>query len=255
MTWIIKLGGSVITRAGGSPYDLENTQRLAEEIAPFVKNTILVHGTGHVGKPYAITHDFLHDGLISADRQLLACEIRNALRRLNVDVVDTLRNAGIAAYGVQAATYFGENMNDVRFESSQRELRRQMSLGHVPVFFGDLMPLSDGTFQVFSSDQMTANLAEQLGPDNVVFLTDVAGVFGLDKQPLSHISRENLDCAYDGNSDSSDVSGGMRSKLKHALRAAKYAKACVIASGREPGIVRGVLSGDRVSCTVVLAEI
>jgi len=254
VTWIIKLGGSVITRAGDSPYDLENTQRLAEEISPFVKNTILVHGTGHVGKPYAITHKFLHDGRISADQKLLACEIRNALRRLNVDVVDTLREAGIPAYGVQAATYFSEDMNEVRFASAQRELRRQMDLGHVPVFFGDLMPMSDGTFQVFSSDRITANLAQQLEPKKVVFLTDVTGVLGLDKQPLSHISRDKLDYIYNGKSDSSDVSGGMRGKLKHALRAAPYAKRCVIASGREPGNVRGGLSGDPVSCTVVLAE-
>lgn len=258
MTRIIKLGGSVITRDDPrEPFDAKNTARLAGELAPFASGTILTHGTGFVGKPFANEHNFVHSGLLSADRKLLAAKICNSLRRLNVAVVETLRSAGIAAFGIQPSLFFDEQMHDFRCPEFEQTLLQQVQSGHVPVFFGDLMPLSSGDFQVFSSDRMTAILTRMLTPECVFFLSNVAGVFGRDSkghreaQPLACITSDTLDSVFEGASDRSDVSGGMRRKVEFALSAAKHTDTCVIASGHEHGLLARLLGGDRARCTEV----
>jgi isopentenyl phosphate kinase len=260
VTRIIKLGGSVITHDDPKdPFDAKNTARLAGELAPFARGTILTHGTGFVGKPFANEHDFVHNGLLTADRKLLAAKIRNSLRRLNVAVVDALRHAGIPAYGVQPSVFFDEHMRDLRFPEFEQAMLQQMRSGHVPVFFGDLMPLANGDFQVFSSDRMTAILARKLNPQSVIFLSDVAGVFGSDadgqrrSQPLACIKPDTLDEIFVDVGDGSDVSGGMRGKVELALSAAKHSGRCVIANGLEHGLLAKLLSGDSVPCTEVCA--
>lgn len=260
MTRIIKLGGSVITRDDPKePFDAKNTARLAGELAPFASGTILTHGTGFVGKPFANEHNFAHSGLLTADRKLLAAKIRYSLRRLNVAVVETLQSAGIAAFGIQPSLFFDEQMHDFRCPEFEKALLQQVQSGHVPVFFGDLMPLSSGDFQVFSSDRMTAILARKLNPQSVIFLSDVAGVFGSDadgqrrSQPLACITPDTLDEIFVDAGDRSDVSGGMRGKVELALSAAKHSGRCVIANGLEPGLLAKLLSGDSVPCTEVCA--
>lgn len=260
MIRIVKLGGSVITREDAErPFDADTVARLAQELAPFSNGIVLTHGTGHVGKPFASKYNFVRSGRVAANQQALAAEIRNALRGLNVEVVDALRHAGIPAYGVQPSVFFDEQMQDLRFPEFEQAMLQQMRSGHVPVFFGDLMPLASGDFQVFSSDRMTAILARKLNPQSVIFLSDVAGVFGSDadgqrrSQPLACIKPDTLDEIFVDAGDGSDVSGGMRGKVELALSAAKHSGRCVIANGLEHGLLAGLLSGDSVPCTEVRA--
>lgn len=260
MTRIIKFGGSVITRDDpNDSFDFENTSRLSKEIMPLTSGTVLVHGTGHVGKPFAVEHEYVEDGLIAAEQTLLIAEIRNALLRLNADVVATLCSNGVPAFSVSPATFFDEDMKEFRHASLVTELRQQMQLGHVPVFYGDLMPRSDGVFQVFSSDRITAILSRRIKPDRVVFLTDVAGVFAKNRKgekarnPMRELSSGNLDDVFHSAGDQSDVSGGMQAKITNALEVASHAGECLIANGQKKGALAAILAGQPVECTRVVA--
>lgn len=261
MRRLVKLGGSVITRSDTVDlFDADNTSRLATELLESGSGLILVHGTGHVGKPYAVEHEFVDCGFISADRTELTAEIRSELRRLNTSVVNSLCDAGIRAYEVSPESYFSEDMTKFRDPRFICELRQQVQLGGVPVFYGDLMPLSNGASQVFSSDRVTSILARYIKFQQVIFLTDVAGVFGCElsgqraKRPLRELSASNRDAVFRSESDESDVSGGMQRKIDVALSIATYADECIIASGREKGVLAALLSGQQIDCTRVISE-
>jgi len=259
MTRIIKLGGSVITRDDpNDPFDFENTSRLGRELMPFASGTLLVHGTGHVGKPFAVEHEFVEDGILAADQTLLIAKIRNALLRLNSDVVATLCRNGVPAFSVSPANCFTEDMSNFRHVSLVSELRQQMRVGHVPVFYGDLMPLSNGQFQVFSSDKITAILSRHFKTDQVVFLTDVAGVFGKNnkgekaRSPMPELALGNLQDVFQSASDEADVSGGMQAKIRIALDVASHTAECLIANGQEKSVLASILAGQRIECTRVV---
>ena len=88
---IIKFGGSIISESNsGTHFNFKNTERLAQELSPFYKGSVLVHGTGHVGKPPAIKYGYVKNGIIAKEDKLLALEIKSSIRRLNQLVVDTL---------------------------------------------------------------------------------------------------------------------------------------------------------------------
>jgi len=81
---IIKFGGSIITNTSTeSKFNKKNTLRLAKEIYPYYKGCILIHGTGHVGKPPAIKYGYVESGIVQKNQQLIALHIKNSLRELN----------------------------------------------------------------------------------------------------------------------------------------------------------------------------
>lgn len=260
---LIKFGGSVITRVDPTEsFDAENLTRLASELKGLGRGhgMILVHGTGHIGKPYAVEHGFLADGLISADQTNLIAEIKGALRSLNARVVEILVTSGVPAFAASPALFFDSCMKDFRQDNLIRELTDQLEQKCVPVFFGDLMPLPDGRHQVFSSDRIMAILARRLLPRQVIFLTNVPGVFGRDEhgkraeRPMRELTRDRLDEVFQGQSDADDVSGGMQAKIRLAIDIASYTDECVIASGVEEGVLAALLSGKPVACTKLIGE-
>lgn len=254
---LIKLGGSVITRSGPSALFADNLGRLAEELRAHAGPTVLIHGTGHVGKPWAIEHGFLREGIVPAAKPALAADIAADLIGLNEAVVACLREAGIDARGVRPADFFGEDMHTPRSPDRLRSLHDTLASGATPVFHGDLMPLADGGHRVFSSDAMAAGLSELLAPAHMLFLSDVDGVFppGVDgghgTEPLAAISAADLDRIYRDAGDRHDVSGGMSAKVEHALRAAGHAGRCTIGNGLRPGRLEALLNGVPAPCTEV----
>jgi len=258
---LIKFGGSVITRVDPTEsFDAENLTRLASELNGLGHGTVLVHGTGHIGKPYAVEYGFLADGLISADQTNLIAEIKDALRNLNARVVEILVASGVPAFSASPALFFDSRMKDFRQDNLIRKLTDQLERKCVPVFYGDLMPLSDGQYQVFSSDRIMAILARRLSPRQVIFLTDVPGVFGRDEhgkraeRPMRELTRGRLDEVFQGQSDTVDVSGGMQAKIRLAIDIASNTDECVIASGVEHGVLAALLLGQPVACTKLIGE-
>jgi isopentenyl phosphate kinase len=244
---LIKFGGSVITRPDhDNPFDLHNTQRLASEFAGCRKPCILVHGTGSIGKPAAVRHGYVHDGFIAAQQRLLANRIRHSLRELSRQLVAVLLETGIPAFPVDASLLISEDLSGLRHPGAARELLDLARNGSLPVLHGDHVPCADGRFRVLSSDVIVAALARELNPSHVLFLTDVDGVYADDRERgsiIADLDCETLEQVACGQSDHSDVSGGMRAKLACALEAARHCDTCRIANGRRPGVLADLLAG------------
>lgn len=257
---IIKFGGSVITGESCKEFfNEQNTYRLAKELFPHHPGCILIHGTGLVGKPPAIKHGYLKDGIISKSRSALALTIRNELRQLNQLVVKTLLSASVKAVPFDSVHYFNESMGSLRNNDLHYKLLHTIENGFVPTFYGDLMPRSDGSFRVFSSDTIALILARTLNPDKVIFLSSVKGVYAhqssrgenCEEKVLTTLSTNNVNSIYKSSSDEKDVSGGMIRKVTCALEISRYCKRCFIASGLDSGVLSKLLKGESVTSTLV----
>jgi isopentenyl phosphate kinase len=248
---IIKFGGSIVTSPSAPEFFWkENVRRLAEELAPHRHRSILLHGTGLVGKPHARKFNYLIERRMNPQQRLIALELRSNLRRLNNAVVSALVEAGIPAIPFDIIHCFDESMTNFRHTNIISELKNTIERGLTPVFYGDLMPAPDGSFRVFSSDAMCLILARALRPDNLIFLTDTDGVLASPDSEsdrprlLEELTPDTLHLLHRQESDSTDVSGGMSAKVNVALECARYSRNCIIANGVKQGVLTELLRGN-----------
>ncbi len=260
---VIKVGGSVITNESSQGcFDSEATHRLALELAPHVAGSILVHGTGAVGKRPAVEEGYLEDGILPGSNPLLSIRVKRSLQDLSYRFIQAFLSAGVPVLPLEVASYFDGPSGELRAGGLGQSLLDAVRGGVVPVFHGDIMPQSDDSHSVMSSDVIVLMLTRALRPENVFFLTDVDGVFpedepeGTGSRPLPVLGNGELARMRRENSDKRDVSGGMRAKVRVALRAAGYADNVVIASGIRPGVAAKLLAGQGqgVPCTRLRAS-
>ena len=214
---ILKIGGSVITEKDKPLTSRsEGIQSAAEGIAEFGEPLVLVHGAGSFGHFLARKHGLSrHPSLASP---AAVSEIRGSVMELNSMVIGALRAKGIQVYWLQPfALYNTEGIHE-RWKAILTKLIRQ---GISPISFGDVIPTSEG-FRIISGDEIVRDLAELLQPARVVFATDVDGIYRSyrhDKHPIEELSMEEAKLlAVDP--VKIDVTGGMKGKLKEAIKIA-----------------------------------
>ena len=259
---LIKIGGSVITRDGCEGlFDEENTRRIACEIHSHSHDCILVHGTGLVGKRLAVENGYVKTGRLCADESQLGVTIRRSLRELNGHFIRLLLDSGIPALPMSTEQCFGPAGDRLQHGALGQSLVQATCQGVVPVFCGDFVPQSDGSFQVISSDAIMSVLVRTLRPAATYMFTDADGVYGRSLTDPANsgsvipvLTESNVEEMYRSVRDTTDVSGGMGGKVRHAFDIARHCATCIIASGSVPGVVAKVLAGDDVVCTRVEAN-
>jgi isopentenyl phosphate kinase len=257
---IIKFGGSIISdNDSDSHFNLRNSMRLAKEFYPFFKGSIIIHGTGYVGKPPAIKYGYVKNGIIHKKDKLIALAIKSKIRQLNQELVNTFLSSSIPAIPIDILPFYTESeelYNMGKFEMTISDLLKN---GIVPVFYGDLLPSPDGSYKVFSSDLLTFLLAKTLKPDNVIFLTNVDGVYPditkfVDdncKEIIRELTPDTLASIKWSDKVIADVSGSMRRKVELAIEISQICNKCFIGSGYAENIIGKVLNGEPVMGTFV----
>ena len=127
-----------------------------------------------------------------------------------------------------------------------------INVGMVPVLGGDIVSDTEMGFGGGSGDQVATILATELGAADLIFATDVAGVYDSDpkKNPESHLVKELSLSDLSGltiSATKGDASGAMKGKLNaladlppELRRGMKMA----IISMMEPGRLIGLLRGE-----------
>lgn len=252
----MKWGGSLVTRpcGDGGAVRADVVSRLSRELLQTGFRGVVVHGTGHVGKPPARRYGYLETGFLDAGRADVALGIARQIEGLRADVLQAAGAAGLNLQAARAADFFGGRPWEVRPGGAAR-LVDWIAQGRTPAFCGEFAALPDGCFRVFSSDEMVTLLARTLRPRRVVFLTDAAGVYAPDGRTLAVIRSGDLAALRWGDGDRTDVSGGMQAKVRCALQAAAYCGSCWIADGRVPGAMRAVRESGAPGGTRVVPEV
>jgi len=253
---ILKLGGSVITHKNKdfSP-DNENIKRLAHEIAESnPESLIIVHGGGSFGHPVAKKYS-ISDGLKTADQLNGFSETHQAMTQLNQIIVDTLLNAGVPAFAVSASSMLvtsGKRLVDMDLSI----IKKLLSIGLVPVMYGDAVLDTEQGFAILSGDQLIARLAMELDAERVIYGSDVDGIFtsnpkiDKDAKLINNFSLSNM-TADVGDTTFTDVTGGMLGKLQEAEDAVKAGSEVLFINATAKDRVKSALKGEKVMGTIL----
>ncbi len=217
-TIILKIGGSVITEKD-KPLTprLEGIRSAAEAVAAFGEPLVLVHGAGSFGhflaKKYGLSR---YPSMASPEA---VAEIRDSVMKLDSMVIEALRSKGVQVYWLQPFALYNTGGIHEKWKTILTNLIQQ---GIAPISFGDVIPTSEG-FRIISGDEIVRDLAELLHPARVVFATDVDGIYRnylKDERPIEELSIEEAKrLAVDP--VKIDVTGGMKGKLKEAIKIAR----------------------------------
>jgi isopentenyl phosphate kinase len=256
---VLKLGGSAITHKDKlKTPNLAAMRRLGREVAEAqVKHLILVHGGGSYGHPLAKLHAIKEGYRVPAQVAGFA-ETHQAMMELNKLVVDTLVSCGVAAFSVSPSSFIITKGGRIRTLDAA-VLTHLLELGCVPVLFGDAVVDENIGFTILSGDQLVAAVATRFKASKVVIGVDVAGVHTLDPKsdstatPIPRIKLQGLKAILNSveGAKTTDVTGGMVSKIRELMPAINAGIPAVIVNAAEEGNVYKALKGEDVVGTKI----
>lgn len=215
MTTVIKLGGSVVTEKDQpETVDREALDLAAAAVTKTAGPLVLVHGGGSFGHHYAAEY-----GVSTTAGTADASEIRSihsAMKRLNTEVIDSLVAADVPAVPVHPFSA-GDRDADGRLSLDTGPVSTMVDAGFVPVLHGDVVADAAKGATIVSGDELVVSLATALDATRVGVCSSVPGVFDDEGRILDRI--ESLDdvASAVGESDTTDVSGGMAGKVRELL--------------------------------------
>lgn len=215
MTTVIKLGGSVITEKDQpETVDREALDRATAAVSKTNGPLVLVHGGGSFGHHYAAEYGV--STTVGTEDTSEIRSIHSAMKRLNTEVIDSLVAANVPAVPVHPFSA-GDRDTDGRLRLDTGPVSTMIDAGFVPVLHGDVVADASKGATIVSGDELVVSLATALAAPRVGVCSSVPGVFDEDDRILDRI--ESLDdvASAVGESDTTDVSGGMAGKVRELL--------------------------------------
>ncbi len=237
---VIKLGGGLITqKSSAKTFDGSTMSELAVTIAKISDlgaSIFLVHGAGSYGhilaKEWSIAGGLRQD--ISLEQRSAVRSIRSDMKELNSMVLETLKKSGLDCEGFAPSEW--AKGTGRRFSGDLGILR--LPDGSIPVTFGDVVDMEDGTeFGILSGDDLMLRISKEMpGVSHAIFLIgDAPGV--MDRPPnlagAKLIPEWSPKIQYESEHYSEiDVTGGIGLKLDRAREISEHVEHVWIIDGR-----------------------
>ncbi len=245
----VKLGGSIITDKGRfRKPKLRSINALCGVISRLHRKGytfIVVHGAGsyaHIpSKKYGLA-----EGIRGKKNGKLGfAEVHALCEELSLLVVNTLIRKGVPAVSFHPATFLKQkDRKPAKINDSM--IREYLEKGFVPVTHGDVVLDDASITSIISGDRLMEHFGKKIA-GRLVFVSDVDGVFGssgsrrkLIKKVGKRNFREVLRSA--GNSQHTDVTGGMAGKIKNLMR---LKARTIIVNGSYPKRVENAITGKK----------
>ncbi|XP_076094941.1 uncharacterized protein LOC143065319 [Mytilus galloprovincialis] len=223
---IIKFGGSAVTVKDKletlKDDELTNACCIVRNFLQHNKRIVIVHGAGSFGHHQAKQFN-VNAGFTSEDTKLGFCMTRVSVTKLNNIIVNRLCQHGVNAVGIPA---FGCWKTDNRkvIQHNIEIVNDVLANGFVPVLHGDCVFDTTSGCIILSGDTIIKTISKQNDVRNVIFFTDVDGIY--DKSPQNKDAKLISDIAVEENRSISedistkrsniDVTGGMELKIETA---------------------------------------
>lgn len=254
---VVKLGGSVITQKD-KPFTINVPVLcdLAQQISRYLRENpqvvlVLIHGGGSFG------HSLVRECLNVYGDVTQECFVRVAhyMMMLNSAVLEVLLANNIKAVSIPTRSICYVKGSEVICNVEQ--VRRYLDSGICPVVFGDVVIDVRGMrYVVVSGDRLAHIIARELRAKEVVFVTDVEGIFTSDpkKDRSARLIRElKADEVYSKVEfkEVTDVTGGMGTKVGELLRyCAEGAKILVVGGFIKDNLYNALSMKDFIGTTI-----
>jgi isopentenyl phosphate kinase len=264
-TVILKLGGGVLTyKRSRRPVARTNVvKRIAQELAyayqrrPQLK-LIILHGAGSFAHPLVFKHKLKNRRLTNSSLPHVGRVVNN-LRELGSLIAKICLQFDLPVIPLQTSS-LAEVEEKKLLIKNLPIIETIIKRGGIPLFGGDMVAGKDGRSYVASADDLAVLLARHFKNSEVLFATDVDGVYKHFPQrkgvkPLRHIGRKELLNLIDKGfapdvAKKYDVTGEMSGKLKKILQLRR--KKVVIFNGQKPGLLPKALLAKKVPGTTIL---
>jgi len=264
---ILKLGGAAITdKLAEFTLRPDVLSQAFDELSSFTKPLIVVHGAGsfahNLAKKYHLSKG-RDDALSQAEQFHGITETRRSLHNLHNSILDGMTRVGMLPFSFPVSAIFHsknhEEMESVYFAS----LDHALSLGFVPILYGDISFDTTNMFRVISGDRIIKELCRYFGEKfdsiRILFGSNVDGLF--DKDPaiagaklIESIDQTNIESLMKnaGDSAGTDVTGGMKGKLEEIQSISKLGHRVKIFNLTTPGRLDSVLKDKPTIMTDIL---
>ena len=215
MTVVVKLGGSVVTEKDRpETVDSEALERAVAAVVESDASLVIVHGGGSFGHHHADEHGV---STTAGTRDAAgALAIHRAMIELNRAVVDALQAADVPALPVQPLSG-AERDRDGVLSLATGPVERLLAEGFVPVLHGDVIAHEGEGVTVLSGDELVVELAPAVDADRVGLCSTVPGVLDEDGAVIDRVTTFSDVATAVGESDATDVTGGMAGKVRALL--------------------------------------
>ena len=250
---IIKLGGSVITYKE-SPIPKARTRtikNLGLELIEIYKKDyriILVHGGGSFGHTLAKKYH-VNEGKIPEEPEEAFYQIAKVTQDLNNIIMDQFIKSELPVISLLPRN-FVTNVNGKMQDFDFKIIKSLLDKNLIPVLCGDIVFDSKLFCSIVSGDTLISFLGKKLAASQVIFLSDVNGIF--DKNPkiskdaklIKEVNHKNLKKSLNGIEAGSraDVTGEMRGKILSIKKGLVNIKVSII-NGQRNGNLTKTLKG------------
>jgi glutamate 5-kinase len=245
---VVKIGTGTLTDAAGR-FDRENCGRLAGELADAARGRKLVLVTSG-----AVTLGAERLGLSRDKGRPWDIPTKQACAAVGQPHLVAAWGEALGARGLLVAQVLltaDDLANRKRFLNARRTFARLLDAGVIPVVNeNDTVAVDE--IKVGDNDTLAGLVAGCVEADLVAMLTDVEGLY--DRSPsapgaalLHDVAKVTAEIErMAGGAGTERSVGGMATKVKAARRLAAQGVATVLLSGRRPGALAALLSGQRI---------
>ncbi|MCP4202391.1 MAG: hypothetical protein GY769_10725 [bacterium] len=267
---LVKLGGSLITdKAGQESVRTGVLARLAAELREvrevIAGGMVLGHGSGSFGHAVATSGGWSSPGVKPSLDTLVRTQ--DAAARLHRKVMAALLEAGLDPFSVAPGSSMVSSKGRL-VSLSIEPLAGAIECGLLPVLFGDVVLDTEDRARIFSTERVFLAvtpllMARGFRVSAAYWLGNTDGVLDSVGETIGLITRANADEVMDSLSETassevvkgppgvSDVTGGMRHRVKSALALSRLGVPSWILDGRSEGLLLAAARGEEVSGTRV----
>jgi len=243
---ILKLGGSVITtKSKPQTLNIRAIKNIAQIIREFDKPIIIVHGAGSFGHYFAKRFRISNKPTTSIKAII---QIRESMIKLNSSVIEIFNKYKINTLAFSPISMYNKKNILLHWE---HYLKKMLNMDMIPITYGDIIPGSKG-FYIISGDIIVKDLTHLLNPRNVVFASDIDGLYSDINDKSTLIKKVQINKRYSMNFHTKkfDVTGGIQTKLKQALDIAQLGTNVQITNGLRPRMLMKALNGEHIGTLI-----
>ncbi|HEY7695483.1 MAG TPA: isopentenyl phosphate kinase [Nitrososphaeraceae archaeon] len=210
---LIKLGGSVVThKERAMTMNKMAIDRIFKTFLSVKVPIIVVHGGGSFGHYWSVKYD-MHSKPDRYPSDGIAI-VHESMILLNHKLVKSMMKFRLNPYSVSPFSFISNNKPIAKKIVELASMTRDKI---IPVTYGDIVYRTNHKYSILSGDELMTMLSYVLKPKKVVFAVNVDGIYR-DPRTKDLINTVEEKSQIKFSSVNFDVTGGMKRKVREALK-------------------------------------